>query len=57
MRLSSSIRWTRNTEMRLSSSIHWTRSTEMRHMQQHTLDKEYRDEAYAAAYVGQGVRR
>ena len=45
MRLSSSIRWTRNTEMRLSSSIHWTRSTEMRHMQQHTLDKEYRDEA------------
>ena len=45
MRLSSSIRWTRNTEMRLSSSIHWTRSTEMRHMQQHTLDKEYGDEA------------
>ena len=43
--------------MRLSTSIRWTRSTEMRLMQQHTLDKEYRDEAYAAGYVGQGVQR
>ena len=25
----------------------------MRHMQQHTLDKEYKDEAYEAAYTGQ----